>query len=258
MSTRGRVPSQCPPNFQGRYTVQSGDTMFFIAKRFGVSLQALINANPHISNPNLIYPGDVLCVPGPPKPPKPPKPRVPKKCPPGFRGRYTVQPSDTMFLIAQRFGVSLHALIDANPHITNPDLIFPGDVLCVPKEEPELTFPCSVTLDRTREARRFDIWGAVILNALNDFAVTFVGVNLPDPGRFGRYDSYIGIHRLARPRREFRVELELVTNDLDTWVGTRTVPKATPDDTLEIRPYNSRRDEVGPVILRGRIADCCN
>lgn len=37
--------------------------MFFIAQRCGVSLQSLINANPHISNPNEIYPGDVLCVP---------------------------------------------------------------------------------------------------------------------------------------------------------------------------------------------------
>jgi hypothetical protein len=37
--------------------------MFLIAQRFDVSLQALINANPHISNPNLIFPGDVLCVP---------------------------------------------------------------------------------------------------------------------------------------------------------------------------------------------------
>ena len=37
--------------------------MFSIAQRCGVSLQALINANPHIANPNLIFPCDVLCVP---------------------------------------------------------------------------------------------------------------------------------------------------------------------------------------------------
>ena len=58
--------------------------------------------------------------------------RVPASCPSGFQGRYTVQPGDTMFLIAQRFGVSLNALIAANPHITNPAEIFPCDVLCVP------------------------------------------------------------------------------------------------------------------------------
>jgi LysM repeat protein len=37
-----------------------------------------------------------------------------------------------MFSIAQMFGVSLEALIAANPQITDPNIIFPGDVLCVP------------------------------------------------------------------------------------------------------------------------------
>ena len=60
--------------------------------------------------------------------------RVPESCPPGFQERYTVQEGDTMFLIAQQFNVVLQALINANPHITNPDIIFPGDVLCVPEQ----------------------------------------------------------------------------------------------------------------------------
>ena len=51
--------------------------MFFIAQRFGVSLNALIAANPHIPNPNRIFPGDVLCVPHKAPPPPPKK----KKCP---------------------------------------------------------------------------------------------------------------------------------------------------------------------------------
>ncbi|MGI6557795.1 MAG: LysM peptidoglycan-binding domain-containing protein [Limnochordia bacterium] len=133
-----RSPASCPPGFQGRYTVRAGDTMFLIAQRFGVSLNALIAANPHISNPNVICPGDVLCVPGAAAQSLGDDEealmasRVPASCPPGFQGRYTVQPGDTMFLIAQRFGVSLNALIAANPHISNPNLIFPGDVLCVP------------------------------------------------------------------------------------------------------------------------------
>ena len=135
-----RVPVSCPPGFQGRYTVQPGDTMFFIAQRFGVSLQALINANPQIPNPNQIFPGDVLCVPGVGQPDC----RVPVSCPPGFQGRYTVQPGDTMFTIAQRFRVSLQALINANPQIPNPNLIFPCDVLCVPGvTEPDCRVPVS-------------------------------------------------------------------------------------------------------------------
>ena len=49
---------------------------------------------------------------------------------------YTVQPGDTLFLIAQRFGVSLEALIAANPQVPNPALIFPGQQICVPAVPP--------------------------------------------------------------------------------------------------------------------------
>lgn len=45
------------------YTVASGDTLFFIAQRFGVTLNAIIAANPQIQNPNLIFPGQRICVP---------------------------------------------------------------------------------------------------------------------------------------------------------------------------------------------------
>jgi spore coat assembly protein SafA len=45
------------------YTVQSGDTLFLIARRFGVTLDAIIAANPGIKDPALIYPGQVITVP---------------------------------------------------------------------------------------------------------------------------------------------------------------------------------------------------
>ncbi len=124
-----RVPCRCPAGFRGRYTIVSGDTMFFIAQRLGISLDALIAANPHIKNPNVIFPGDVLCV---PKEEHEKGGREPAHCPKGFRGRYTVQPGDSMSSLAYEFDVSLDALIAANPHIKNPNVIFPGDVLCVP------------------------------------------------------------------------------------------------------------------------------
>lgn len=61
-------PPPCP---QGRlYTVRTGDTLYRIARRFNVPLDALIRANPQIRDPNLIYPGQQICVPvavpGPP------------------------------------------------------------------------------------------------------------------------------------------------------------------------------------------------
>jgi LysM repeat protein len=47
----------------GTYVVQRGDTMRIIADRLGVSLTSLIAANPQIWNPNLIYAGQVICLP---------------------------------------------------------------------------------------------------------------------------------------------------------------------------------------------------
>lgn len=44
------------------FTVKPGDTMSAIARRAGVTLAALIRANPHIKNPNRIYPGDKLIL----------------------------------------------------------------------------------------------------------------------------------------------------------------------------------------------------
>ena len=45
------------------YIVRKGDTLWGIAKRYGVALTALIAANPQIKNPNLIYPGDRVNIP---------------------------------------------------------------------------------------------------------------------------------------------------------------------------------------------------
>lgn len=105
------------------YTVKSGDTMYFIAKRYGVPLNVLIFANPQIPDPNVIYPGQVICIPA--------------SYPPVCKGQlYEIKPGDTMFLISQRYGVPLNVLIFANPQITNPDVIFPGQIICIPTSYP--------------------------------------------------------------------------------------------------------------------------
>lgn len=50
------------------HRIQSGENLWQIAQIYGVSLQNLIKAN-NIANPNLVYPGTILVIPGKPKPP---------------------------------------------------------------------------------------------------------------------------------------------------------------------------------------------
>lgn len=45
------------------HTVTAGDTMWKLAVRYQVGTSEIIQANPQISNPNLIYPGQVLQIP---------------------------------------------------------------------------------------------------------------------------------------------------------------------------------------------------
>ncbi|WP_313758145.1 LysM peptidoglycan-binding domain-containing protein [Tissierella sp.] len=50
------------------YTVRAGDTFFTIARTFGISLDALIAANPGV-DPNRLFIGQVICVPTAAPPP---------------------------------------------------------------------------------------------------------------------------------------------------------------------------------------------
>ncbi|GAF22082.1 hypothetical protein JCM19047_1817 [Bacillus sp. JCM 19047] len=45
------------------HTVQSGDTMWKIAVRYQIGVQEIIDANPQLSNPNVIYPGQTIQLP---------------------------------------------------------------------------------------------------------------------------------------------------------------------------------------------------
>ncbi|WP_334110588.1 LysM peptidoglycan-binding domain-containing protein [Thermodesulfitimonas autotrophica] len=47
----------------GQYVVKKGDTMWGIARTYGISLADLVKANPQIENPNLIYPGQRINIP---------------------------------------------------------------------------------------------------------------------------------------------------------------------------------------------------
>ena len=117
---------------QGVYVTQPGDTLFSIARQFGVTLDALIAAN-NITNPNLIHAGLTLVIPGQEAPSAPGAPAAPSEY-----GSYTVVAGDTLGNIAARFNTDYFTLAQIN-NIVNPDLLYIGQVLKVPGAPPATT-----------------------------------------------------------------------------------------------------------------------
>ena len=117
-------PVPCPNGFL--YTIQSGDTFFRLAQRFGTTVQAIQAANPGV-DPNNLQIGQVICIPVRPAPGP-----VPPVCPGFF---YTIQPGDTIFQLAARFGTTTAAIIAANPGI-DPNNLIPGQRICIPVQQP--------------------------------------------------------------------------------------------------------------------------
>jgi len=64
VSPVSQQPAGLPAATGLAHTVQFGDMLSSIAVRYGVGLQQLIQANPQVLNPDLIYPGEQIRIPG--------------------------------------------------------------------------------------------------------------------------------------------------------------------------------------------------
>ncbi|HHY92824.1 MAG TPA: LysM peptidoglycan-binding domain-containing protein [Firmicutes bacterium] len=106
-----------------RWIVQPGDTLHQIAVKTGVSLAALLAANPGVDPENLQV-GRVLIVPAldgnSPEPPP---------CPGGVY--WVVAPGDTLYSIAQATGAYVEDILAVNPGL-DPNNLQVGQRICVP------------------------------------------------------------------------------------------------------------------------------
>jgi LysM repeat protein len=122
-------PAPTPiPAVPYEYVIQAGDTLGAIAQRFGVSVDVLIAANT-LRDPNNLIQGQVLFI-------------------PGYQGTtatagteeeraseepatHTVKAGETLFAIAQEYGVTTAEIIAAN-RLTDPDSLQTGQNLIIP------------------------------------------------------------------------------------------------------------------------------
>ena len=100
------------PNPSNTYTVKSGDSLYSIAKKYGITVDALKSANGKTSN--LLSIGEILVIP----------------TTTATTRTYTVKAGDSLWKIATNYGVSVNALKQANG--LTSDLLSIGQVLVIP------------------------------------------------------------------------------------------------------------------------------
>jgi spore germination protein len=93
------------------HVVQSGDNLWLLSQRYGVSVNQITNVN-ELPDPNRLVVGQALLIPTAPR-------------------RHKVQSGDTLWKIAQRYGTTAEAIALAN-QITSPYLIHVGQILTIP------------------------------------------------------------------------------------------------------------------------------
>ena len=135
--TDREVPSSVVKNTTSylTYTVQAGDTLWAIARKYNCSITGIVAANSdRIKNPNRIHAGWQLKIPqsGAPITGGTPDAVLPEN---KKSGRYIVRQGDTLWKIARKYGCSVAEIISLNRElIRNPALIYSGWELKVPQD----------------------------------------------------------------------------------------------------------------------------
>ena len=131
-------PTSC--DFQGYHHVRAGETLYAIGRAYATKPSAIASCN-GIVNPSKLYVGTKLGIPYAPWSPVPPGPTAarqfdpgggtPPPPAPGCRYYHTVSYGENLTIIGMKYGVSIWDIARAND-ISNLNLIFAGDTLCIP------------------------------------------------------------------------------------------------------------------------------
>jgi peptidoglycan endopeptidase LytE len=140
------------------YQVQPGDSLWSISQQYGVSVSSLEAVN-GLSDDSILQIGEQLTIPG--------RQAAPSYS--GSTGSYTVEPGDTLWAIAEKYGTSVDALMSIN-HLDS-DLLQIGQVLRVPGGGTDAGAAADTSVAPTPEVSRGDPTGERIAA----YALRFVG-----------------------------------------------------------------------------------
>ena len=204
----------------GITTVRSGESLGEIAHRYRIGTEALRAAN-GLGASNLIRPGDVLRVPlgeatggiveAAPDPP------------PGFR-RHVLATGETISGIVARYGISIAALVGANPDLSSLDRLPTGVELLIPPGEGLVVTLVDVSeLADLIEHHGADAATVARANAIRSPFDLRAGMLLFLPG----VPPSTSLERLARVREEENRYIWPVHGRLTSYFGRRNLGMGT-------------------------------
>ena len=126
-----------------QYTVLAGDSLYTISQKTNVSIDKIKSANG--LSKDLIHSGQVLNIPDQKAPSATTKPAVAPT--PSPNSTYTVQSGDSLYVIAQKYGVGAETLMLANS--LNGTVIYPGQQLIVPIAATRSATPMAAEVSRS-------------------------------------------------------------------------------------------------------------
>jgi len=166
------------------YTVQSGDTFWKIASKYGVSTLSVINANNANEN-TILYPGQKITIPL------------------NSQKIHTVVSGDTYWTISQQYGVSFSKLLAAN-NATVDSWLKIGDKVVIPSEEETGSYLTHIvqagdTFYLISKKYNVNMNSLMSLNGANENTILYVGQKIKIPktstppaasGPYVTYDNY--------------------------------------------------------------------